>query len=300
MIILFVISLLVNGFFLVYIIGMRRGMKRSTEHLSQVTDGNSRMSLPLSGSATFDEFIGEVNRLMEQINQQTIEFKQAIDENKRMVSSISHDFRTPLTSMLGYVQLMKQKNQDPENQKYLSIIEERTQLLGNLVEDFYTLSLLNSEESGQDIEWLNPIILVQEQLATYFEELETHFNYLDIQLDTHAIWTELSKNDFQRLMSNLIKNAIQHGTESFKVFLMMLNDQAIFYFENKVTHPEKIEVDNLFERMYQADESRSNHSSGLGLAIALKIAEQAGMALSARLNGNTLSFVLEMTIVKEK
>lgn len=300
MIILFVISLLVNGFFLVYIIGMRRGMKRSTEHLSQVTDGNSRMSLPLSGSATFDEFIGEVNRLMEQINQQTIEFEQAIDENKRMVSSISHDFRTPLTSMLGYVQLMKQKNQDPENQKYLSIIEERTQLLGNLVEDFYTLSLLNSEESGQDSEWLNPIILVQEQLATYYEELETHFNYLDIQLDTHAIWTELSKNDFQRLMSNLIKNAIQHGTESFKVFLMMLNDQAIFYFENKVTHPEKIEVDNLFERMYQADESRSNHSSGLGLAIALKIAEQAGMALSARLNGNTLSFVLEMTIVKEK
>lgn len=300
MIILFVISLLVNGFFLVYIIGMRRGMKRSTEHLSQVTDGNSRMSLPLSGSATFDEFIGEVNRLMEQINQQTIEFKQAIDENKRMVSSISHDFRTPLTSMLGYVQLMKQKNQDPENQKYLSIIEERTQLLGNLVEDFYTLSLLNSEESGQDSEWLNPIILVQEQLATYYEELETHFNHIDIQLDTHAIWTELSKNDFQRLMSNLIKNAIQHGTESFKVFLMMLNDQAIFYFENKVTHPEKIEVDNLFERMYQADESRSNHSSGLGLAIALKIAEQAGMALSARLNGNTLSFVLEMTIVKEK
>jgi len=275
-------------------------MKRSTEHLSQVTDGNSRMSLPLSGSATFDEFIGEVNRLMEQINQQTIEFKQAIDENKRMVSSISHDFRTPLTSMLGYVQLMKQKNQDPENQKYLSIIEERTQLLGNLVEDFYTLSLLNSEESGQDIEWLNPIILVQEQLATYYEELETHFNHIDIQLDTHAILTELSKNDFQRLMSNLIKNAIQHGTESFKVFLMMLNDQAIFYFENKVTHPEKIEVDNLFERMYQADESRSNHSSGLGLAIALKIAEQAGMALSARLNGNTLSFVLEMTIVKEK
>lgn len=300
MIILFVISLLVNGFFLVYIIGMRRGMKRSTEHLSQVTDGNSRMSLPLSGSATFDEFIGEVNRLMEQINQQTIEFKQAIDENKRMVSSISHDFRTPLTSMLGYVQLMKQKNQDPENQKYLSIIEERTQLLGNLVEDFYTLSLLNSEESGQDSEWLNPIILVQEQLATYYEELETHFNHIDIQLDTHAILTELSKNDFQRLMSNLIKNAIQHGTESFKVFLMMLNDQAIFYFENKVTHPEKIEVDNLFERMYQADESRSNHSSGLGLAIALKIAEQAGMALSARLNGNTLSFVLEMTIVKEK
>ena len=300
MIILFVISLLVNGFFLVYIIGMRRGMKRSTEHLSQVTDGNSRMSLPLSGSATFDEFIGEVNRLMEQINQQTIEFKQAIDENKRMVSSISHDFRTPLTSMLGYVQLMKQKNQDPENQKYLSIIEERTQLLGNLVEDFYTLSLLNSEESGQDIEWLNPIILVQEQLATYYEELETHFNHIDIQLDTHTILTELSKNDFQRLMSNLIKNAIQHGTESFKVFLMMLNDQAIFYFENKVTHPEKIEVDNLFERMYQADESRSNHSSGLGLAIALKIAEQAGMALSARLNGNTLSFVLEMTIVKEK
>lgn len=222
MIILFVISLLVNGFLLVYIIGMRQEMKRSTEHLSQVTDGNSRMSLPLSGSATFDEFIGEVNRLMEQINQQTIEFKQAIDENKRMVSSISHDFRTPLTSMLGYVQLMKQKNQDPENQKYLSIIEERTQLLGNLVEDFYTLSLLNSEESGQDSEWLNPIILVQEQLATYYEELETHFNYLDIQLDTHAIWTELSKNDFQRLMSNLIKNAIQHGTESFKVFLMML------------------------------------------------------------------------------
>lgn len=65
-------------------------------------------------------------------------------------------------------------------------------------------------------------------------------------------------------------------------------------------HPEKIEVDNLFEGMYQADESRSYHSSGLGLAIALKIAEQAGMALSARLNGNTLSFVLEMTIVKEK
>lgn len=79
MIILFVISLLVNGFLLVYIIGMRQEMKRSTEHLSQVTDGNSRMSLPLSGSATFDEFIGEVNRLMEQINQQTIEFKQAID-----------------------------------------------------------------------------------------------------------------------------------------------------------------------------------------------------------------------------
>src|SRR5699024_4362767 len=96
------------------------------------------------------------------------------------------DFRTPLTSMLGYLQMLD-KTRLSRDKRYLMIIQERTQLISKLIDEFYFLSLLEADDYQLHLEELNPVVLIQEQLAQYYEELSEHFEQVQIDLTDEKI-----------------------------------------------------------------------------------------------------------------
>lgn len=291
------ISILINTLLLLKLYQDQKAKKNIAQQLEWVTSENALAAIKHSSSSrSHDQLVDQINQLIGQLSETRIEFEEITQQNKRMVSSISHDFRTPLTSMLGYIQILQSDAKSVKEEKYLNIIEERTKVLRDLVEEFYSLSLLESKEYQMTLAPENPIILIQEQIAMYYSELEERFQHLSIQLSEEDRTILTSALDFDRLIANLLKNAYTHGIERFALYNEETEDSLIIYFNNLVSDPTTLEVDRLFERLYRGDPTRASGSTGLGLSIAQKTAEALNYKLEASLKESTLQFKLIIPI----
>ncbi|AYW46247.1 HAMP domain-containing histidine kinase [Tetragenococcus koreensis] len=271
-----------------------KGMIRQIKIIKQ---GNSHAPLKRIGfSRRNQQLVEEVNELILSFNQTTKENKRMAKQSKEMIASISHDFRTPLTSMIGYIQMLDKTTMGTRDLKYLSIIEERTYLISSLIDEFYLLSLLDAGDYKIHKEAINPITLIQEQVANYYEELSATFPTIDIELADELIVVQTSRVDFERIVQNLIKNAFIHGAQYFNIRLEKQEEKLSFIFENQLSDGQNIDVARLFDRNYQSEGSRGADSSGLGLAIAQQLAEKLDFSLSAQLQENSLQFRLDICL----
>jgi len=295
--VLLIISVTLNVLLVAVLWNHRKSVKESVEQVRRVNESKSQMKLKnYSTEKGYGELMREINQLLEKYNQTKIYYKQTTEQNKRMIASISHDFRTPLTSMLGYIQLLQEDISAEKREHYRSIIEERTNNLTNLVNEFYLLSLLDSETYELDLEKVNPIIQVQERVALYYTDLENTFSHLSIELEEEPIEINTSIVDFNRIVDNIVQNAMGHGTDSFKLSNHVENEKIRFVFSNEVAHPESIQVEQVFERLYKADHSRTKGSTGLGMAIAKELSEKLGYDLEVELSDSIIQFTLTLPL----
>lgn len=301
MVFIVLISLILNALFMIKFYQNKKFNQRITNQLKWIKQGDALAELRKHhSSVSQDLLIEEINDLIKGHKQIQIEFNTIDNQNKEMISSISHDFRTPLTSMLGYVQILQASAESEKEIKYLKIVEERTKVLSELVEEFYRLSLLESKDLSFEMEQAYPILLLQEQLALYHQELSQSFSMVSVQLMEETISIETSALEFNRLLGNLIKNAFSHGTERFCVYNELSKDSLMIYIENKVEKTDALDVNKLFDRTYKGDKPRTSSSTGLGLSIAKKIAESLGYTLEAAIEGEILQFKLSIPLNERK
>lgn len=301
MVIVLLLSLILNVIFMIKFYQNRKFNQRITNQLKWIEQGDALAELRKNhSSVSQDLLVEEINALIKRHKQIQIEFNTIVNQNKQMISSISHDFRTPLTSMLGYVQILQTSAKSDKEIKYLKIVEERTKVLSELVEEFYRLSLLESKDLSFEMEQAYPIMLLQEQLALYHQELSQSFNTVSIQLMEETISIETSILDFNRLLGNLIKNAFSHGMERFCVYNELSDDSLMIYIENKVENPNALDVNKIFDRTYKGDKPRTSSSTGLGLSISKKIAESLGYTLEAAIEEQILQFKLSIPLNERK
>ncbi|MEC6747051.1 HAMP domain-containing sensor histidine kinase [Marinilactibacillus sp. XAAS-LB27] len=301
MVFIVLLSLILNALFMIKFYQNKKFNQRITNQLKWIKQGDALAELRKHhSSVSQDLLIEEINDLIKRHKQIQIEFNTIDNQNKEMISSISHDFRTPLTSMLGYVQILQASAESEKEIKYLKIVEERTKVLSELVEEFYRLSLLESKDLSFEMEQAYPILLLQEQLALYHQELSQSFSTVSVQLMEETISIETSVLEFNRLLGNLIKNAFSHGTERFCVYNELSKDSLMIYIENKVEKTDALDVNKLFDRTYKGDKPRTSSSTGLGLSIAKKIAESLGYTLEAAIEGEILQFKLSIPLNERK
>jgi len=275
----------------------RQTVNESVEQLKRINLDNSQMKLKnFSTQREYDDLIVEINELIDKHNKTKSHYQRASEQNKKMVSSISHDFRTPLTSMLGYVQLLQDNPSLEKRDYYLSIIEERTKNLNNLVNEFYLLSLLDSDSYQLEFENINPTAHVQERLALYYGDLNSQFDSILVELDEQPLKTQTSSVDLDRIIDNLIRNAVNHGVEFFKIENNISENSVQFFFTNGIDDDNPIDPNKIFDRLYKADHSRTKSSTGLGLAISKELAEKLDYDLDVRIQNKTIQFVLKIDL----
>jgi len=269
----------------------KRQYNNIVNQLSLVTTDKSLASLKYLGVDYQQKKLVElINRLLANCRQMEKKLKVLDRNNKQMIASISHDFRTPLTSMLGYVQMLQKSDQNYE--KYLNIIEERTKNLSILVEDFYAISIIDSSEYPINIKKNNPIIILQESLAMYYEDIKEHFSIIDIDLKEEFIMLPSDAHILNRIYANLIKNALTHGINEFRVTYEQDEDRISLHFTNSLKDSDGIDVDKLFERTFRVDTNRQINSTGLGLSIAQDLATLINANLSATIINQQITFAL--------
>lgn len=236
--------------------------------------------------------VDQINELIIKLDTIKSDYRRILMNQKMMISSLAHDFRTPLTSVLGYLQLLKVTSDESKQSYYLSIVENRAKDLAELIEGFYQLSLLDSDEYVLNVEPLNPNCLLQNQIALYYEDLKRVFDSVAITIEEDHLLVSSDQKSLNRIFSNLIKNSLVHGKNSFVIETWHDEHSCYIVFKNQVSENADIDVDRIFARLYQVNHPANSNSSGLGLNIAKELSNRLKHTLTAKIEGNWLSFEL--------
>ena len=208
----------------------------------------------------------------------TREFRQAI-------TNISHDLRTPLTSAIGYVQMIKSdKTPEDKKQEYLNVIEQRLQFLAILMDELFEYTQIIEGKSGEAIEKVNLCNVLRDTVSSFYESFLLKDFELQLSIPDAPIYIFCEPNSLRRIVQNLIQNVLTHGTELFKVIIDGENHRIVF--QNKISNRQDLDVNRLFDRFYTADLSRTAGTTGLGLTIANELAQKMGCKMDASIDGD--------------
>lgn len=229
--------------------------------------------------------------------------KKAYLEKEKMISdtytNLSHDIRTPLTSLDGYFQLMEDSEDIEEQKKYLNIIHERIQSLKEMLEELFTFTKLKNDSYHLELSPCCVNRILKETVFSYYEDWMRLGIEPEIQITDELLYMEGNPQGLRRVIQNIIKNGVDHGEKRIKISLSGVQEKIILKISNRVSHPEHMDVSQVFERFYKADAARSKTSTGLGLSIARELVLRMDGQIDAGIEENEfyveISFPLFIT-----
>lgn len=217
------------------------------------------------------------------------------ETSKRAISDIAHDLRTPLTVVKGNLQLMEQEgNLGEKEQQYLQVCEAKTEELKYMVNEFFELSMLESDTSVAEISVVNITSLLMNVILEH--ELLIREQGLTPKLNLPEKNLLVQGNDklLERIFENLLGNIFKYAKEQFSVSLIEETDCCKVEFSNPIEKENTIDVEHIFDRTYMADCSRHKTGTGLGLFIVKLLAEKQGAKVYARKTEDWLTISLEL------
>ncbi len=213
--------------------------------------------------------------------------RRLLRENKiyrESITSISHDIRTPLTSAKGYLQMLQRQNVSEEKKaQFLSTVERRLDHLNNMLNQLFEYARIEAGELALEPEELNVGNLFAETISLFYNDFVQKGFVPEIDIAKKPCKIYADRNALVRIMENLIRNALVHGTGGFWFSVRVTEQQALIGVSNLTDSIESYELDSIFDRFYTTDHSRSRRTTGLGLAIVKQFAQQMGGSVQATL-----------------
>ena len=222
--------------------------------------------------------------------------KQYYQEKETLIAdtytNLSHDIRTPLTSLDGYFQLMEACENVEEQRRYLSIIHERIHSLNEMLEELFMFTKLKNESYRLELTSCCINRILKETVFSYYDDWVRREIQPDIQITEEQLYIDGNKQGLSRIIQNVIKNGLDHGEKKIRIVLKREQNQAVLRISNQVIASEQIDIEHVFDRFYKADAARSKTSTGLGLSIAREFVRRMNGEIGAKIEEN--EFIVEM------
>lgn len=236
-----------------------------------------------------EQLASEINNLMNLVTDAKSLRRRTEYELKQSISNISHDLRTPLTSILGYIQLLESDQlTEEEKQEYVSIAKSRTKRLQVLLNEFFELSVIESMDYELKMAKVDMAALIPDILLGFYDRMKEHNREAIIQLPEDKIVLNADESAIKRVVENLITNAIHHSDGPIWISMEKLKSTVVLSIRNEAKHLTLSDLNILFDRFYTADRSRSGKGTGLGLFIARSLMIKMNGELTAELFGDQL------------
>ncbi|WP_142345042.1 sensor histidine kinase [Bacillus toyonensis] len=279
---LFITLILITTYLFFSRIQFIQNHKSMNAKLSRVLNGNLQTRLFTSNDRSLHNIVFSINELIAELEKVRIEAKRYEKSRKQLLSSISHDIRTPLTSIIGYIDALKDgvAASEIEKQEYLKILYMKSNNLKHLVDEIFNMAKLDANEFPLKEEELDFSEVTREVLIDFLPELSKHNIELQILIPESTCPIIADHLSLMRIIGNLIKNAIYYGKDGKTVGIELLetNTEYELLIWDKGPGIPKHDLQNIFERMYRSEQSRisSFGSSGLGLSISKALVERNG------------------------
>ena len=230
--------------------------------------------------------------------QKKLKFEAEQSENrlKQSISDIAHDLRTPITVVRGNLQMMaKSGDLSEEDRTHLNICMDKIAVLSIMVDEFYEMSYYESE----DVDVCFENVDANEFLASFLIENESLIREKKIEpivdMPDYSVFAYADKNMLQRMLSNLLTNAIRHGGRNLQLRLREDRQKVIFEFENETENADSINISHIFDRTYRGDKARTGGGpGGLGLYIVKLLATKQGADVFADIKDNKINIGIEL------
>ena len=223
--------------------------------------------------------------------------KQYYQEKETLIAdtytNLSHDIRTPLTSLDGYFQLMEACENVEEQRRYLNIIHERIHSLNEMLEELFMFTKLKNESYRLELTSCCINRILKETVFSYYDDWVRREIQPDIQITEEQLYIDGNKQGLSRIIQNVIKNGLDHGEKKIRIVLKREQNRAVLRISNQVIASEKIDIEHVFDRFYKADAARSKTSTGLGLSIAREFVRRMNGEIGAKIEEN--EFIVEMS-----
>ena len=225
--------------------------------------------------------------------------KQYYQEKETLIAdtytNLSHDIRTPLTSLDGYFQLMEACENVEEQRRYLNIIHERIHSLNEMLEELFMFTKLKNESYRLELTSCCINRILKETVFSYYDDWVRREIQPDIQITEEQLYIDGNKQGLSRIIQNVIKNGLDHGKKKIRIVLKREQNQAVLRISNQVIASEQIDIEHVFDRFYKADAARSKTSTGLGLSIAREFVRRMNGEIGAKIEEN--EFIVEMSFL---
>ena len=273
------------------------GRQKIKEGIEKISEGELDYKIDL------EDIHGEQRKIAEQVNSIGSGLDAAVEKNMKserlktdLITNVSHDIKTPLTSIINYVNLLKQeKFDDPRIQRYIEVLEEKSQRLKTLTEDVVEASKVSSGNISLEFMNINMIELIQQTSGEFEEKFQTRNLTQIMNLPEEDAIVRVDGRRMWRVLANIYNNAAKYAMEGTRIYadLQTLDGKVIFSLKNISEQPLNISTaDELTERFIRGDLSRSTEGSGLGLSIAKTLTTMMGGTFDLYLDGDLFKVVI--------
>lgn len=231
----------------------------------------------------------KMNDVLQKHRHMELDLRRVNDQFKDSITSISHDLRTPLTSMSGYLQMLSgAKLPAKKRQAYLHIVEGRLASLEEKLNQLFLYARIAGGEMPLKKEAVPLGNLLRDCISEYYDDFLSAFGEPSIAIPDTPCMVAGDREAVTRIIENLLKNALAHGTGDMRIALFYEPGRAHLLFANRTDSIDPQDVTHLFERFYTTDRSRTKKTTGLGLSIARHMTEEQGGSIRAELRGEHL------------
>lgn len=291
-----IIAILGGGvcYLLVRLFLLKKSLREAGEQLREINRNleENRIVTLSSPDKDFENLLVDINDSLQGIRAEKISYREREKEFKQQIENISHDLRTPLTSMLGYLRIMDAGALSQEEQEDLQTVLKKAERLQELITEFYDFSRLNAKDYGLEIESVDVAKSLREALADSYTELSRQKLEVTAQIPEAPVYILGNGGALQRVFQNLLQNAGRYALSRLEVTVSEEGEEVIICFGNDTENLGQRDADKLFERFYTGDSSRTGGSTGLGLTIAKEFVEQMGGRITAKCNQYQLYILL--------
>ena len=266
----------------VYVKRFRKTVEEMGEVVDQVSvmkAGDMEAKLTLPADSDLYATAQDLNEIQEGFSVALEERMKSERMKIELITNVSHDIKTPLTSIIGYVELLEKEEDLPEHVKdYIKILSKKSQRLKTMVQDIFDVSKASSGEMKLDIEELDLVKLIRQTLADMDEDISGSNLIFKINLPNDPVMIRGDGERMYRVFQNVIKNSLQYSLEGSRVYISLYRDDS--WTTVMIKNTSKYELgglgENITQRFVRGDASRSTEGSGLGLSIAESFTEACG------------------------
>ncbi|WP_113929039.1 HAMP domain-containing sensor histidine kinase [Bacillus sp. P14.5] len=295
MLYVFIIVMIAFSFVLTRFYLLKKEIKHTTRQLRDLNQNKTAKKVDISyNDSHFEELAKEINNQIDLTKQAEAVKRSTENELKQAISHISHDIRTPMTSILGYIQFLESDEISSELKKeYIETIKNSAGRLKILLEDFFELSIIEQADYPLRMERVRFNDLILETLLGFYEEFKKRDIEPEIHIPDDDIMVMADSSAVKRVVENLAVNAIRYSTGHVNIRLEKIDAAVQLRISNSVDKLSEKDVTHLFDRFYKADQTRTGKGTGLGLPIAKSLMEKMNGSISADLEDYQLTMVCE-------